>query len=118
MLEVELDGVGDLKGLREGDIIVEFENRPVRSGIELTGDIRRAGEGTLVSIHVWRDGGKHWLGLVPLSGRAPRFAVEQELTALRDEVEALRDEVEALREEIDARADRLPPRRTPRPDPR
>ncbi len=100
VLEVELGGAGDQKGLREGDIIVEFEGQAVRSALELAGWIRREGEGSLVSIHIWRDGRKSWLGNARLSGRAPRVVVEDELAALRDGVVALRDGVAASRDDI------------------
>ncbi len=100
VLEVELGGAGDQKDLREGDIIVEFEGQVVRSAWALAGWIRREGEGSIVSIHIWREGRKTWLGNARLSGRAPRVVVEDALAALHDEVAALRDEVAALREEI------------------
>jgi S1-C subfamily serine protease len=103
VLEVLTGGAGDRKGMREGDVIVEFENQPVTSATELAGRIRREGEGALVSISVWRDGSRTWLGLARLSGRVPPGALEDEVAALRAEVAALRDEVAALREEVGKR---------------
>ncbi len=116
VLEVEPGGAGDRKGLREGDIIVEFEGRPVRAAYELAGAIRRKGEGALVSIHVWRDGRREWLGLATLSGRTRRLDLEQELAALREETAALRGELAGLSEEVAGLREeiaRLGPRRTP-----
>lgn len=116
VLEVDPGGAGDRQGLREGDIIVEFEGQPVRTAYELAGAIRREGEGSLVSIHVWRNGRREWLGLATLSGRTPRLDLEQELAALREETAALRDEVAGLTEDVARLRDevaRLRPRRTP-----
>ena len=100
VLEVLTGGAGDRKGLREGDVIVEFENQPVTSAFELAGRIRREGEGALVSISVWRDGHRTWLGLAQLSGRVPPGALEDAVAKLRADVASLRDEVAALRDEV------------------
>ena len=117
VVDVESGGAGDQAGLREGDIIVEFENEPVRSAATLAGMIRREGEGSLVSIWVWRDGDRKWLGLTHLSGRVPRRVQQEELAALRAEVADLRDEVAALHDDVDSLREsvaRLRPRRVAR----
>ena len=103
VVEVLTGGAGDRKGLLEGDLIIEFEGEPVTSAFELAGRIRREGEGSLVSITVWRDGSRTWLGIARLSGRVPPVDLAGEVTALRDEVADLRDEVEALRQDLAAR---------------
>ena len=103
VLEVLSGGAGDQKGLVEGDVIVEFEGEPVTSAFELAGRIRREGEGSMVSIKVWRDGRSSWIGIARLSGRTPPALFEDEVFALRSEVAALRDEVAGLREAVLAR---------------
>ena len=114
VIDVESGGAGDKAGLREGDIIVEFENEAVHSAATLAGMIRREGEGSLVSIWIWRDGNRKWLGLTHLTGRVPRRRQQEELAALRAEVADLRDEVATLHDDVEALREavaRLRPRR-------
>ena len=97
VIGVETGGAGDRGGLIEGDLIIEFENHAVNSAAELAGMIRREGGGSHVSIWVWRDGSRKWMGLVQLSGHVPAARIAEENGALRDEVAGMRAEVAALR---------------------
>ena len=46
----------DIAGLREGDIVIEYEGRPVRTEEGLEGYIHRTGPGSTVQVVVMRDG--------------------------------------------------------------
>jgi membrane-associated protease RseP (regulator of RpoE activity) len=102
VVEVFTGGAGDRKGLREGDIVVEFNGTRVHNPWDLAGLIRRAGEGALVSLTVWRDGKREWLGVATLSGREWVTVIDDEVNELFEKVELQRGEIEAQREEIDA----------------
>jgi membrane-associated protease RseP (regulator of RpoE activity) len=100
VIDVIPDGPADLKGLEEGDVVVEFESEPVRSAAQLAGRIRRAGAGRMVSLHVFRDGSKQWLGLVTLATRPEVAAATDEVVQLRAEVEQLWTVVDSLERRI------------------
>lgn len=106
VIGVETGGAGDRAGFIEGDLIIEFENHPVNSAAALAGMIRREGEGSHVSIWIWRDGSRKWMGLTKLSGVVPAARIVEETGALRDEVAALRAELAAVHAEVrDQRAE-------------
>jgi len=71
VVDVEPGGPADRKDIEEGDLIVRYEDQPVRSAAWLMGRIRRDGEGFLASVHVQRDGVEHWAGLVSLAAAPP-----------------------------------------------
>ena len=71
VVDVEPGGPADRKDIEEGDLIVTYEDQPVRSAAWLMGRIRRDGEGFLASVHYLRDGQDHWAGLVTLAAAPP-----------------------------------------------
>ncbi len=104
VIEIVDGGPADLEDLLEGDIITQFENHPVVSAAELNGRIRCEGAGSVVSVHVWRDGGETWLGLIKLAARPDPRIVGDTIAELRAEIEDLSaryEEQRALGEELD-----------------
>ena len=102
VVEVYTGGAGDRKGLREGDVVVEFHGERVHNPWDLAGQIRRRGEGALVSVTVWREGKREWLGIASLSGREWVTVLDDEVSALQEEVATLHDEIAALRGDLAA----------------
>jgi hypothetical protein len=143
VIEIVDGSPADLEGMAEGDIVTQFEGHPVLSAAELNGWIRREGAGSNVSVHIWRDGGETWLGLVTLAARPNPIVVgdavqelrkalddlraladdhDRSLAVLRIEVRDLRDEVRRLRvatAQLSASAPPFapPPPSQPSPDP-
>ncbi len=65
-------GPADRAGVREGDIVVKFDNQDVTGAAELLGRIRRLGAGRLASMIVWREGKEIDTGLMTLAERGER----------------------------------------------
>ncbi len=65
MVEVVSDSPADRAGLREGDLIVELDGRPVESAADLQRMMTGELIGRSVEVAVWRAGGEASLELVP-----------------------------------------------------
>jgi hypothetical protein len=72
---VATGGPADEADVREGDIVVKFDNEPITGAADLLGRIRRLGAGRLASMVVWRDGKEINTGLMTLAERG-RFPGE------------------------------------------
>ena len=87
VIDVEPGGPADRKDIEEGDLIVKYEDQPVRSAAWLMGRIRRDGAGFLASVHVRRDGMEKWAGLVSLAAAPPPPPSPEDLSARFEELE-------------------------------
>lgn len=121
VLDVFPGGPADKKGIVPGDIITEYENRPVRSALELTSWIRQDGEGFLAGVRIRHQGSDRWVGFIQLAARPgpppePK-QIDARFTRLEDDTDArfdrLEDEIDGLRERI-AVLERQRPRVIPR----
>lgn|SRR5690349_12251733 len=92
------DGPADRKGIIEGDIILEYENEPVRSAAIFYGRVRRDGAGFLAGLRVRHDGVDRWIGFVPLEA-AP--APPPTATEIDDKFRQLEDEIDGLTARIE-----------------
>jgi len=93
VVEVEPGGPADRKDIEEGDLIIQYENQPVRSAAWLMGRIRRDGAGFMASVRILRDGEERWAGLVTLAAAPPpppsAEDTEARFAALEREIDAL-----------------------------
>ena len=62
-------GPADQADVREGDIVLQFDNQKVSGAADLLGRIRRLGAGRLASMLIWRDGKEINTGLMTLAER-------------------------------------------------
>jgi hypothetical protein len=62
-------GPADRADVREGDIVLQFDNKPISGAADLLGRIRRLGAGHLASMVIWRDGREINTGLMTLGER-------------------------------------------------
>lgn len=56
-------------GIRRGDVITRFEDRPVNDADQLTDMVRAMSPGSLAGVWVWRDGKETFLGRTELGDR-------------------------------------------------
>jgi len=100
VVEVEPGGPADRKDIEEGDLIIQYENQPVRSAAWLMGRIRRDGAGFMASVRIRRDGEERWAGLVTLAAAPPPPPSPEEtdarFAALERQVDALTARVAEL----------------------
>jgi serine protease Do len=108
----------DRAGLRTSDLIVEIDEEPVKSPLELHERIQKAGPGAKIRVGVVRDGERKTLeatlapqpltfgpGDVPMWPRAPRVGVSPDQTATR--IEAIEERVRVLEKRIEELERRL-----------
>ena len=69
--EVGTGSAAEKAGIREGDLVVEFDGERVRSAMQLTRLVRETPEGRQVAVAVMRDGKRQALQATP-EGREPR----------------------------------------------
>lgn len=108
VIDVVQGGPADKKGIVIGDIITEYENRPVRSALELMSHIRQDGEGFLAGVRINHEGSDRWVGFITLAARPGPPPEPKQLDArfaqLEDDTDArfnrLEDEIDGLRERI------------------
>jgi serine protease Do len=63
--EVTTDSAAAKAGLKEGDVVVEFDGERVRSARQFTRLVQETADGRTVKIEVLRNGGKHTLEATP-----------------------------------------------------
>jgi serine protease Do len=71
--DVNPDSPAQQAGIREGDLVVEFDGERVRSAMQLTRLVRETPEGRQVAVAVMRDGKRQALQATPEAGRAFAF---------------------------------------------
>jgi len=100
VVEVEPGGPADRKDIEEGDLIIQYENQPVRSAAWLMGRIRRDGAGFMASVRILRDGEERWAGLVTLAAAPPPPPspedIDARFAALEREIDVLAARVTEL----------------------
>jgi serine protease Do len=74
--DVDTGSPADTAGIREGDVVVEFDGERVRSAMQLTRLVRETPNGRSVAVAVMRDGKRQALQATPEAGRT--FAVDDE----------------------------------------
>jgi hypothetical protein len=102
VVAVETDGPADKGGLREGDIITEFEHREVTRAYQLYGKVRQMRPGELTAVRFWRDGTDHIelfdLGTIDFGTPVTNGIVD---TELGDRIDRLEREVASLHRRVD-----------------
>ena len=84
--EVNPDSPAEKAGLREGDIVVEFDGERVRSARQFTRLVQETPDGRAVKIAVMRNGQKQVLDATPEAGRmAWNFGIDSD--RLKEEIE-------------------------------
>lgn len=84
--EVNPDGPAEKAGLREGDIVVEFDGERVRSARQFTRLVQETPDGRAVKIAVMRNGQKQVLDATPEAGRMTwNFGIDSD--RLKEEIE-------------------------------
>jgi S1-C subfamily serine protease len=83
--DVDPDSPAERAGLREGDVVVEYDGERVRSARQFTRLVQETPDGRTVNVAVMRNGQKQTLEATPESRVAMDFGVDVE--RLRDEVE-------------------------------
>lgn len=71
--EVEARSPAEKAGIREGDMVVEFDGERVRSALQLTRLVRETPDGRSVPVAVMRDGKRQALQATPEAGRSFAF---------------------------------------------
>lgn len=71
--EVEASSPAEKAGIREGDMVVEFDGERVRSALQLTRLVRETPDGRSVPVAVMRDGKRQALQATPEAGRSFAF---------------------------------------------
>ena len=108
VLQVFPGGPADREGLREGDIIFEFENHEVTTAAAMMGQIRSMFKGELASLKYWREGSTGW-ELLSVDELVPLPAPEELEAASREALDerfanlerGLDDHVANLERELD-----------------
>jgi S1-C subfamily serine protease len=72
--DVRTGGPAEKAGIREGDVLVEFDGERVRSAMQLTRLVRETPDGRQVAVAVMRDGKRQTLQATPEAGTAGEFA--------------------------------------------
>lgn len=85
--DVEAGSPAEKAGIREGDLVVEFDGERVRSAMQLTRLVRETPNGRAVAVAVMRDGKRQALQATPETGRS--FAFDEE--TMRELEERLRN---------------------------
>ena len=85
--DVDSGSPADKAGIREGDVVVEFDGERVRSAMQLTRLVRETPNGRSVAVAVMRDGKRQALQATPEAGRT--FAFDDE--AMRELERGLRN---------------------------
>ena len=85
--DVDTGSPADKAGIREGDVVVEFDGERVRSAMQLTRLVRETPNGRSVPVAVMRDGKRQALQATPEAGRT--FAFDDE--AMRELERGLRN---------------------------
>ena len=90
--DVNPDSPAEKAGLREGDVVVEYDGERVRSARQFTRLVQETPDGRSVKIAVMRNGQKQTFDATPESGVASNFAFGIDPDRLRDDIErGLRD---------------------------
>ena len=90
--DVNPDSPAERAGLREGDVVVEYDGERVRSARQFTRLVQETPDGRTVKIAVMRNGQKQSLDATPESGIATNFGVGIDPDRLRGDIErGLRD---------------------------
>ena len=71
--DVNAGSPAEKAGIREGDVVVEFDGERVRSAMQLTRLVRETPEGRPVAVAVMRDGKRQTLQATPEAGRSFPF---------------------------------------------
>ena len=87
--DVDPDSPAAKAGLREGDVVVEFDGERVRSARQFTRLVQETPDGRTVKIAVMRNGQKQTLDATPENRVTMDFGVDAD--RLREEVERLRE---------------------------
>ena len=87
--DVDPDSPAAKAGLREGDVVVEFDGERVRSARQFTRLVQETPDGRTVKIAVMRNGQKQRLDATPENRVTMDFGVDAD--RLREEVERLRE---------------------------
>ena len=74
--DVNAGSPAEKAGIREGDLVVEFDGERVRSAMQLTRLVRETPNGRSVAVAVMRDGKRQALQATPESGRSFPFDEE------------------------------------------
>jgi S1-C subfamily serine protease len=85
--DVDAGSPADKAGIREGDVVVEFDGERVRSAMQLTRLVRETPNGRAVPVAVMRDGKRQALKATPEAGRS--FAFDDD--AMREMERGLRN---------------------------
>jgi serine protease Do len=85
--DVDAGSPAEKAGIREGDVVVEFDGERVRSAMQLTRLVRETPDGRSVPVAVMREGKRQALQATPEAGRA--FAFDPD--SLRELERGLRD---------------------------
>lgn len=94
--DVSEGSAAEKAGLREGDVIIEFDGERVRSAMQLTRLVRETPDGRTVRVGVTRDGQRQDLQATPESRGG--FAFDFDGDRLRDEIErSMRGRIMPLR---------------------
>ncbi len=104
IIAIDPDSPADKEGLREGDIITEFEGQDVTAAYQVYGKIRQMRVGELARVRIWRDGTERATTLVQLGGieygtPASGGAADPELV---DRMERLEREIVSLQHRVEA----------------
>jgi S1-C subfamily serine protease len=104
IVAVAPDGPAGKKGLREGDIITEFERAPVTAAWQVYAKIRQMSPGEVAQVHAWRDGHDRIIDLVQLAGIDAGMPITAGITdpELADRIDRLERLVVALQKRVDA----------------
>ena len=74
IVNVETDSPADEAGIKEGDVIVEFDGKKVSDNSDLVDEVQKTKPGTEVTIGVLREGEKRMLKATIAKAREPRVA--------------------------------------------
>lgn len=109
--DVNPDSPAEKAGLREGDVVVEYDGERVRSARQLTRLVQETPDGRTVKVVVMRNGQKQTVDATPESGVASNFDPGIDPDRLRDEIERGLREFRIEPPHFDFRFDDTLPRR-------
>lgn len=90
--DVNPDSPAEKAGLRQGDVVVEYDGERVRSARQLTRLVQETPDGRTVKIAVMRNGQKQTFDATPENGIASNFSFDIDPERLRGDIErGLRD---------------------------
>lgn len=109
--DVHTDSPAEKAGLREGDVVVEYDGERVRSARQLTRLVQETPEGRSVKLTVLRNGQKQTFEAAPESRVASNFDLGIDPDRLRDDIERGLREFQVEPPMFDFRFDDRAPRR-------